>query len=307
MKEIKELLRPLPLIRSKGKTTPVYHLGGIWENRLGLQVGRVLLKNLFWQLRRRNGDESVAEYVETLHRDGVLAIEDFLSEADFASVVEEYRSAMSKVTPKPYKGLENAKLFRTQIPVSDDISQFPNINRLFRQNRFLRDIAAGAIRRNIVQDPTVFLDKYVCLNPLGVENDIENILHADLHTPTVKMFFYLNQVNEENGAFVYAKRSHTLNFNRLRHEYELSVRQARMRKGLPISEDLIESRGAETRNVISPEHYRLMDVDETQFCVRPNTLLIANNMGFHRRGEFNCSTPREALLISFRNSERIFF
>ncbi|MCO6512768.1 MAG: hypothetical protein J5I65_18440 [Aridibacter famidurans] len=307
MKEIRKMLHPLPLIRSKGKTTPVYHLGGVWENRLGLQVGRVVLKNLLWQVRRVNEDESVKHHVETLQRDGVLAIENFLTDENFESVAEEYRSAMSYSAPEPYKGLEDAKLFRTQIPVADDLSSFPNINRLFRQNSFLRSIAAGAIRRNITQDPTVFLDKYVCLNPIGVENDIENILHADLHTPTIKMFFYLNTVNEENGAFVYAKRSHTLNFSRIRHEYELSIRQARMRKGLPISESLVESRGTETRNVISPELYRQMNVEETQICAKPNTLVIANNMGFHRRGEFTSSTPREALLISFRNSEKIFF
>jgi len=43
---------------------------------------------------------------------------------------------------------------------------------------------------------------------------------------------------------------------------------------------------------------------ETQICVKPNTLVIANNMGFHRRGEFTCDTPRKALLINFRNSEK---
>lgn len=305
--EIKKLLHPLPLVRSRGKATPVYHLGGIWENRLGLQVGRVILKNLFWQLRRPVIDESVSRYVEILERDGVLAIEEFLPKEDFARVAEEYKSAMSEVVPEPYKGIANAKLFRTQIPVTENARRFPTISRLFRQNQFLRSIAAGAIRREIVEDPSVFLDKYVCVNPQGVENDIENILHADLHTPTVKMFFYLNHVNEENGAFVYAKRSHKLNFKRIRHEYDLSIRQARMRKGKPISEQLIESRGSESRNAISAELYKQMDVDETQLCVKPNTLVIANNMGFHRRGEFTCSTPREALLISFRNSERIFF
>lgn len=117
------------------------------------------------------------------------------------------------------------------------------------------------------------------------------------------MFFYLNKVDETNGAFVYAKGSHKLTIARLVHEYELSVREAKLAKGLPIPECLWERRVNEVRNVIKPENWSRMKISETQMCVEPNTLVIANNMGFHRRGAFTSSEPRKALLINYRNVE----
>ena len=121
------------------------------------------------------------------------------------------------------------------------------------------------------------------------------------------MFFYLNEVNETNGAFVYAKGSHKLTRARLVHEYELSVREAKLFSGQPIPESLQERRSTQIRNIISPENERRMNVVETQFCVKPNTLVVANNMGFHRRGEFTGSEPRQALLVNYRNAEPTFW
>ena len=121
------------------------------------------------------------------------------------------------------------------------------------------------------------------------------------------MFFYLNEVNESNGAFVYVKGSHQLTAARLVHEYELSVREAKLFGGQPIPESLLGRRSTQIRNIISPENERRMNVSETQVCVKPNTLVIANNMGFHRRGEFTGSEPRKALLVNYRNAEPTFW
>lgn len=49
-----------------------------------------------------------------------------------------------------------------------------------------------------------------------------------------------------------------------------------------------------------------MKIIESQICAAPNTLVAANNMGFHRRGEFHGGEPRKALLINYRKEEKPF-
>ena len=300
------LVRSFPLIRSVGKSTPQYHLGGVWENRLGLQVYRTLAKNLTWRVRKRSVDADLKGFAEILDRDGILVLHNFLPADEFLAVSAEYHLAMDGRELEAYHGAGNAKLFRLQIPVSEASSNFRQTIRSFGENDSLDRLASRVINRSIRFRPNIFLDKYQAAAGSTIDNDIENILHADLHTPTVKMFFYLNKVDETNGPFVYAKGSHKLNVYRLLHEFDLSVRQAKLKKGLSVRSTLLEERGGETRNVIRPWFLKKMGVKETKLCVEPNTLVIANNMGFHRRGEFTSETPREALLINYRNEERMF-
>jgi hypothetical protein len=60
------------------------------------------------------------------------------------------------------------------------------------------------------------------------------------------------------------------------------------------------------RNIIDPSRWRAMGAEETQFLVRANSLVIANNMGFHRRGQFSEGKPRKAILVNYRYLERTF-
>jgi hypothetical protein len=54
--------------------------------------------------------------------------------------------------------------------------------------------------------------------------------HADVNYPTVKVFWYLNDVDESNAAYIYAKGSHKMSLKRLLFEYKLSVRYAKNKK-----------------------------------------------------------------------------
>jgi hypothetical protein len=300
------LLRSFPVIRSVGKSTPQYHVGSVWENRLGLQVYRTVAKNLGWRLRKRSVAPNMMEFHEILDKDGILVLPNFLSANEFRAVLTEYHSAMEGRELEAFHGTANAKLFRLQIPVSESPGRFRQTIKSFRENETLDKLASMVIKRPIRFKASVYLDKYRASSGSRVDNDIENILHADLHTPTVKMFYYLSRVDETNGPFVYAKGSHKLNAYRLLHEFDLSIRQAKLRNGSPVPANLLEERGDEKRNVIRPWIRRKMRVQETKFSVEPNTLVVANNMGFHRRGEFTSEIPREALLINYRNEERLF-
>lgn len=302
----RNFFRRLPLIRSLGLNSPPYHLGSVFENRLGLQIGRVIGKQITRRLRKSFSSPEIEKYLTVLQRDGVVAIENFLPAEEFRKVLAEFQNATESLPLTPYKNVENARLFRLQLALGDSAGELSSIRRNFQENALLNQIAAAVVRRKLAEKPDILLDTYQNLNDDGIDNDIENILHADLHVPTVKMFFYLTRTDKNNGAFIYAKGSHKLSIARIVHEYELSVREAKLKQGMQIPEQLLERRAEQVRNIIKPSNRRRLKIEETQFCVAPNTLLIADNMGFHRRGEFHGSEPRKALLINYRKTEKSF-
>lgn len=301
---VRQFLRDIPVVRSINRSGPKYHVGSVFENKAGSQILRVLFKHCLWRIRAGVPGNDILVFASQLDQDGVLVIENFLSDDAFEAVCNEYESVIGTFALKPYKDVDEGYLYRTQVPLSKGAERLVLIEKHFRNNQFLNSIASFVIRRKIRMEPEVFLDRYKSVTEEGVDNDIENILHADLHIPTVKMFYYLNQVTEENGAFVYAKGSHRLSLARLRHEYDLSIREAKLKAGLPVAAHLLETRANETRNIVDPENYKRMGLVETSINVKPNTLVVANNMGFHRRGEFKAGRERKALLIIYRNAER---
>lgn len=296
----------LPVFRGYLHNSVPYHVGSVWGNRLGLQMFRTGSQYLQFIARKRTVANDVRECVASVDKDGIAVIENFLKPEQFDEVRAEFEEEFKSVELRPYKNGTNARLFRKQITLADATHGGSKLLEHFQRNDRLNRIASAVVRRRISRPPDVHLDWYQNNDPAADDNDIENILHADLHTATVKMFFYLEDVDESNGAFIYAKGSHRLTLNRLRHEYELSIRQAKLQKNKIVDGPLLETRGNETRNVIHPRYRQMMQVKETQMCVKANTLVIANNMGFHRRGEFMSDRPRKAVQINYRFLEKPF-
>lgn len=66
------LARKLPVIRSGTYLSPPYHVGSVIENKLGVQVARVITKNIARYLRPRFLTEEVKQFAAILERDGIL-------------------------------------------------------------------------------------------------------------------------------------------------------------------------------------------------------------------------------------------
>lgn len=300
---VNSFIANLPIVRAYLNNSVSYHVGSVWGNRIGLQVLRTACQHAKFTARRRTVSTDIKELVEAIERDGVVAIENFLEPSRFKKVEQEFERAFEGVALCPYKNTENGRLYRSQIAMADLHSPVPVITEHFQRDSRLNNIASALVRRKVFRHPDVHLDWYQSKDLGAPDNDIENILHADLHAATIKMFYYLTDADETNGAFVYAKGSHQPTINRLRHEYELSIRQAKLRSGRPTETLFVDNRGTEVRNLIHPKYRRLMNIQETQICVKANTLVIANNMGFHRRGEFTSDRPRKTIQLNYRYLE----
>ncbi|MCM3874383.1 MAG: phytanoyl-CoA dioxygenase family protein [Pyrinomonadaceae bacterium] len=248
-------------------------------------------------------DSGVRDYIKRLDQDGVLVINDFLSEDEFRRVRGEYRSIKPKMTFNAFRGVDDGKLQVASIALNGT-DENPAISTYLRDNALILKIAASAMRREVNTVPPISLYAYRKISDAAPDNDLENVLHADLHTPTIKAFYYLNDVDESNGAFVYVKGSHRISLKRIAHEYQISVRTARLNRGDTLPTSWLAVRGPNKRVAVSQEYARTLV--ETSICGKANTLVIANNMGFHRRGNFANGNTREMALINFRRYEKCF-
>lgn len=299
-----------------------YHVGSTRQNEMGLQVARACSKHVAWHLRSARSAPEARPYVRTMEREGIVVIPDFFPAAVFDRIRAEYERSRGEL---PYRtdfdfatqvgedmfvsgravGDPGApRAIEESIFPSERSDRFPVIHEHLVHNELITAIASGALRRPVRNAPQTSIQiwRRVEESAAGVEVDPrdrprgEYMLHADTHYPTLKAWLYLNDIDEGNGAFVFVPRSHKLSIDRLRYEYGASIRVAR-------------SRADGTWHTVPYGHIRrlgeaqLARVEERHVCGRANTLVVANTSGFHRRGEFTSTRPRETIHLNFRNTE----
>jgi phytanoyl-CoA dioxygenase PhyH len=278
-----------------------YHLGPAIVNQLGYQVFRAVYKNVGWHLRRPEIGDDVAPFVAALNRDGCIAIPDFLPADEFAKLRAEYEKSRAEL-PYEVHVVEDNGTQEAMLDLTSCHDALPNVWALVNNAR-LRRIVSGALRRPISARPRLWLKYWQKLEsyaPKGPGHIIGgNYIHADMHYPTFKAFLYLNDVDERNGAFEFALGSHKMTLGRVAYEYDASVRVARSRER--------GEYGTGTYSLIrkptAAQARRLGGLLPTPMCGRANTLVLANTEGFHRQGDFQPGTLREAAYMCFRSSE----
>ena len=148
------------------------------------------------------------------------------------------------------------------------------------------------------QGPLPLILQWLQLPAGGVDaRDRESALHADRHYPCVKACFYINDGDERHSAYVYCPGSHRLTWRRLLYEYRYSVQHQRWKAGLELNDPWIElERGRPVPSRATRQFLGLREVP----CVHPkNTLVLSNNMGFHRRGVLEPGLSRQQIRILF--------
>lgn len=106
--------------------------------------------------------------------------------------------------------------------------------------------------------------------------DPQTNLHSDTFHPSVKAWLFLNDVEENEGPFVYVPGSHQVNEKRLDWEYQKSL-------SITQKTNAMTRRGSFRVNVDELEE---MGYAKPQaFAVKANTLVIADTYGFHARGK----------------------
>jgi hypothetical protein len=277
-------------------TGRAFHEGSVTANRLGLQLARVAAMNLDFARRRREVDPELRAYVRAFDRDGAFTIEDFLPADVFAQVQAEAQSAYEEGLFKS-EVVEDNSVIEEILPMKKARERLPATSEHVEQNDRIKQLAAALVRVPEIPRLSVsvsFMHKSKDAPP-PIRLVGSNYIHADVHYPNAKAWLLLDEVDEHNGAFVYAKGSQRLTLARLAYEYDASVRVAKSR----------EEGTARTTipygfvRMPTERQMRRMGIREEHMGGRANTLVVASVMGFHRRGEFDEGRWRKQLAITF--------
>ncbi len=275
------------------KAPPLYS-GGVVANVLGLHVFRTIFLNI-WRMKPKKHKGEYQKYLEILDKDGILVLPDFFPKEQFDAIKKEYDEAYSGWSPFEYDPNALSKRQKDFPEYFETIAEkiipakTPAFMNYMVQNEFITKLSEAVTHRTTNLPPHQHF-WYLQKRTLEKENvgslHTAGFPHADVPYPTVKVFLYLNDVDENNAAYIFAKGSHKLTLKRLMFEYKLSVSYAKTRNDIAHEED-VQDLGYKCESI----------------CGKANTLFISNNMGYHNRGDFSNLEPRMTAQLDFRQLE----
>jgi len=261
-------------------------LGSKRLNRMGLHVGRMRVAHAMAHWRRRRLEKAVpparrAEFAAN----GFIRIDDYLPERDFAALRDRVLSAEA-----PAREMIQGDTITRRIAIDADyLNKIPEVRALITGKSWrglLRYVASSA------SEPLYYIQT-ILTRRFDTNPDPQTVLHADTFHPTMKAWYFLEDVAEDEGPFCYVPGSHKLTPERLAWEEKRSI-------AAPEGVDRLSARGSMR---ISAEELGALGLPQPMlFGVRANTLVVADTCGFHARGPSHKATRRvEIWAYSRRN------
>lgn len=249
------------------KNNPI--IGSPFLNKMGLHVVRLILAHTvmrarMWMLAIPISRQDRQSYF----RDGYIIKENFLPEDEFKALEQEARSFKGEV-----REARQGDTLTQRAVLSPEVLQLqPVMEGLITKPSFkkLTQFTAGHLRM-----PLLYLENIKNKYCEGGK-DPQKTLHADTFHPTMKCWFFIDDVAEEAGPFNYVPESNRLSWKRLKWQYRMSLNAE--------SEKNTYHANGSTR--YSEEDLKELGLPQIRaFAVKKNTLVIANTFGIHRRGD----------------------
>ncbi len=284
------LLLPLWLVQVMSGTksfarNPI--LGSPALNRRGLHAWRVRLADRLATRRRRRFEGLLApDQRAAFARDGYIIFENLLPEAQFEALRAEVLSARQPVV-EHQEGDALTRHLRLDPKV---LAAMPQVSKLLKSPAWRRplDYVAAFRVHPLLSVQSVF--SHIVPDARDPQND----LHIDSFYSSMKAWYYLDDVPEAAGPFVYVPGSHRLTRRRLAWQRRMSVLAASGRTTDP------EDRKGSFRLGDPALLARLHLPPAKPLAVRANTLVVADTFGFHCRAVSRTPGRRVALYAMSR-------
>ncbi len=282
----------ISIIKKKILHTPPRFEGGLILNLLGIHFLRIAFFYFIHLVRKTKFEnrQTDPKLLNQLNTDGFVIIENFLPSEQFLKLKNslEESEVILPITNQSQPLLKRATLTSENFYFKDkDI-----IQKNFVSNEFLNNLVGAHLYQKVNLKPSVKyeISKYENLNFIGSKmTDYIDNLHFDVSFPTVKCFLYLNDVNLSNAPFTFVPGSHKFSITRSFMEYKLCIKSYL---------------NGYLKDKITPpvdkSYLNKMIFKEKAITGKANTLIVANTMGLHRRGDYMSTDPRKMLIIDYR-------
>jgi hypothetical protein len=254
-------------------------IGSPTLNRHGLHVARRRLAASLGERRRQQlADQLSADDREAFERDGFIVKPNFLDEVTF----QEFRQEILGLNVDAREALIGDTLTRL-IPLDAPIlRKVPTVRAVLEGAQYRGLLAyVGSFRRR----PHLYVQTVFSQFCADAEPDIQSFFHTDTFHPTLKSWFFLQDVAEDAAPFAYVPGSHRVNRRRLAWERKVSL----------TARDAADRLTAEGSFRISEAEIKRLGYGPPQkLPVAANTLVIADTSGIHRRS----TTDRQAARVS---------
>ncbi len=268
------------LTGSKSFANPV--IGSERLNRHGLHVWRTRLAHRLAAARRHRLSHLVSiEDREAYAADGFVTKRDFLPAPVFAGLVKAVMAADA-----PAREMREGDAVTRRIVVTDTyLRRVPEMRALLDHPvwRGLTRYVASFDEEPIVSVQTIFG------KAAGSTEDPQTSLHMDTFHPTMKAWFFLHDVADDEGPFTYVPGSHRVSARRLAWQKRQSI----------VASSGTDRKGGAFR--LRPAQLaRLGWPAPTRFAVPANTLVVGDTCGFHARAHSTKPTMRIEIYCSSR-------
>lgn len=279
---------------------PVYMVQNFYLNLLGLQIIRVCWINFLYKIKPFKSKISEQDQIyKELQENGIIVIKNFFSNDDFKFIKDQIE--------KLEKGSDSELFSLSDPPQGSEVvwitgkiyNNFHKTQQVYKIidlnfKKYLPYIEK-VLKKKINSSITYNYQHLSLPKDKKDLNDSNAHWHVDRMFPCIKSFIALDDcLTLDKGPFNYLYKSHKFNFNRIKNEYYNSTWWVKEKKKNP--------------NKIIPQSFKYLTHTEEKpvFC-EANSLIITNNMGFHKRGRLAPENSRKLIRVLFYDFQLPFY
>lgn len=236
-------------------------------NRMGLHTARVRLAHwLAWSRRARLARKLSPQDRAQFDAQGFIVIENFLPAQEFAVL----RERILQLEAPAREMLQGDTITRRIAIDSAFLAAIPGLRALIRSPRWRSLVRYVS---SFDSEPLYYIQT-ILPRRADAAPDPQTALHADTFHPTMKAWYFLNDVADDEGPLTYVPGSHRLTPQRRAWERNKSLHA-------PEGLDRLSARGS--FRIENEELTELGLGPVHRFAVPANTLVVADTHGFHAR------------------------
>ena len=276
------------------------YIGGYLLNILGLQVIRSIFKNTLHKLKyHKTSIKKDDPILLKLEEEGIVLINNFMPVEEFNALKQilanEEKKNFFNFTQNHEKSNVSWTLGRIYKQYDETKKAYEILNKNFLNYLpYIETVLKQTISKNIKFN---YQKLYLPKDKIDIK-DSNAHLHTDKFFPCIKCFISIKDcLTVNDGPFFYMKKSHKLNFNKLKSEYINSIWYYKRKRNTNYDVD-------------NPFEIKLDYINHLKIepiLCEENTLIITNNMGCHKRGRLSSGHSRKLIRISFYEQQLPFY